>query len=121
MPKLRLNGARVVILTLIAGFFALMFAGPGTMILLAAAPSSAKVLGAVVCRTGTSINARWVRYSYSRPGQSNLEITCDTEDGRPSSENTWWFAKLFGLYFVLLLLPVFYLSLVSEATITPKR
>jgi hypothetical protein len=92
-----------------------MFAGPGTMILLAAAPSSAKVLGAVVCRTGTTMNARWVRYSYSRPGQSNLEMTCETEDGRASGESTWWFAKLFAFYFVLLLFPVFYLSLSSRA------
>ena len=107
-------------LTLIAGFIALMFAGPGTMILLAAAPSSIKLLGKVVCPAGTIMNARWVRYSYSRPGQSNLEITCGSEDGRVTSDGTWWFAKLFGVYFVLLLLPAFYLSLVTKLTIARK-
>ena len=120
MPKLKLNGARVMILTPIAGFMALMFAGPGTMILLAAAPSSTKLLGKVVCPAGTSMNARWVRYSYSRLGQSNLEITCASENGRAPSESTWWFAKLFGVYFVLLLLPAFYLSLVTKLTIARK-
>jgi hypothetical protein len=57
------------------------------------------------------MNARWVRYSYSRPGESSLEITCAGEDRRASVESTWWFAKLFGLYFSALLLPLLYVFL----------
>ena len=103
-------------LMLLAGFLALMLAGPGTMILLSAAPRTVKLLGKVVCPSGTNMSARWVRYTSSRPGQSNFEIECNSEDGRITSQNTWWFLKLFGFHFMLLLLPVFSLSFVREAT-----
>jgi hypothetical protein len=124
MPKLKLNGARVVILALVALFFAVMIAGPGTMLALAVAPGSANLIGKVVCPTGTNMRARWVRYSYSRPGQSNFEISCGPEGGPVSNESTWWFPKLFVVYFGLLLLPAFYLSLAREkpaATPNPSR
>ena len=116
MDRLKLNGARAVMLTLLAGFLALMVAGPGTMILIAVAPPSVNLLGKIICPIGTRMSARWVRYTYSRPGQSNFEIQCNSEDGGVTSENTWWFAKLFGFYFVLLLIPVFSLSFFREAT-----
>jgi len=67
MPKFIISRTRAVVPLLLAGFIALMSAGPGTIILLAAAPSSVKLLGRVVCPAGASMNARWVRYSYSTP------------------------------------------------------
>ena len=118
MPKFTLSKARVVLPVLIAGFIALMFAGPGTIILLAAAPNSVKPLGKVVCPAGARMNARWVRYSYSRPGESNLEITCAGENGETLGESPRWLTKLFGLYFSLLFLPLLYFSLTREGNAT---
>lgn len=119
MPKIKFNRARAVILALVAVFIALMIAGPGTMLMLAAVPGSAKLFGKVVCPAGTSMNARWVRYSYHKPGESNLDITCDREAGSSSNQSTWWFPKLFAVYFGLLLLPVFYLSLTRKSQNRP--
>ena len=115
MPKFKLTPARVVLPVLIAGFIALMFAGPGTIILLAAAPGSVKPLGKIVCPAGSRMNARWVRYSYSRPGESNLEIKCADENGSELADSPRWLTKLFSLYFCLLLLPMLYVSLGWEA------
>jgi hypothetical protein len=109
---------RSVLSAIAAGFIALMCAGPGTMILLAAAPSSAGLLGKIVCPSGSNLNARWVRYSYSKPGESNLEMTCIKEDGDPLKGHTWWFIKLFGAYFCVLFIPLLFLSLKSKASAT---
>ncbi len=115
MPKFKLTPARVVLPVLIAGFIALMCAGPGTIILLAAAPGSVKPLGKIVCPAGSRMNARWVRYSYSRPGESNLEITCADENGSAAAESPRWLTKLFSLYFCLLVLPLLHVALSLEA------
>ena len=120
MPRFALSKARVVLPVLIAGFIALMSAGPGTIILLAAAPSSVKPLGTIVCPAGATMNARWVRYSYNRPGESNLEITCAAENGETLGESPRWLTKLFGLYFSVLLIPLLYFSLTREGNATPS-
>src|SRR6478672_10963607 len=90
-PMSSVKTTRTVLSAIAAGFVALMCAGPGTMILLAAAPSSAGLLGKLICPSGSKLNARWVRYSYSKPGDSNLEMTCTNEDGDPLQGHTWWF------------------------------
>lgn len=67
------------------------------------------------------MNVRWVRYSYSKPGESNLEITCAGEVGGTGNDSTWWFMKLFGLYFLLLLVPLLYLSLTWKVNALPSE
>ena len=112
------KNTRTVLSAIAAGFIALMCAGPGTMILLAAAPSSAGLLGKIICPSGSKLNARWVRYSYSKPGESNLEMTCTNEDGDPLKGHTWWFIKLFGAYFCVLFIPLLFLALKNRAIAT---
>ena len=121
MPNFKLNKGRVLLAAFAAGFIALMCAGPGTIILLTAAPESVKLLGKVVCPAGTSMRARWERYGYSRPGESNLEITCADESGESSKGNAWWFPKLFGLYFSLMLVPLLYVTLTAGASSTGPK
>ena len=121
MPKFKSSKVRVLLAAFTAGFIALMCAGPGTIILLSAAPGSVKLLGKFVCPAGASMEARWVRYSYSRPGESNLEITCADESGESPEGGAWWFPKLFGLYFSLLIVPLLYVTLTAGvSTVGPE-
>lgn len=110
MPKFRFSKPRIFLPVLLSLFLAIMMAGPGTLILLAAAPSSVNLLGKVVCPTASRMEARWVRYSYSRPGESSLEVACVGEEaGQASDSRPQWFLKLLGFYFVLFLIPLLYL------------
>lgn len=106
---------------IVAGFLSLMCAGPGTLILVAVAPSSVTLLGRIICPAGTNMDARWVRYSYNRPGESNLEVACVDGSGKPPGESrTWWFLKLSSFYFVLFLLPLLLISLTTGADESPR-
>jgi hypothetical protein len=120
MPTFKFSKSRFLLSAFVSLFLALISAGPGTLILLVAAPGSVNLLGKVVCPAPSRMEARWVRYIYSKPGESNLEVVCvgggidNISESRPR-----WFLKLIGFYFVLFLLPLLYVSVTSR--VVPRR
>ena len=120
MPNFTLSKARVLLSLIVAGFLSLMCAGPGTLILVSTAPSSVPLLGRIICPAGTNMEARWVRYSYSKPGESNFEIVCVGGSGKtPNESRPRWFLKLSGFYFVAFFLPLLYIFLRARTDTAP--
>lgn len=119
MPKFKWSKWRILIPAFVAGFLAIMCAGPGTLLV----PAAVKMTGSVVCRQGAEIEYRRVRYGYHRPGESAVEVRCVDRDGR-HSEDVFGRAvlALFGVYFVLFFAPLLFLSLrVAEAPATSEQ
>ena len=118
MPKFTWSKWRVLIPALIAGFFAIMCAGPGILIL----PASARLTERIVCPQGANIEYRRVRYSYHRPGESTLEINCVDQSGKRSEDVAGpVILTLFGIYFVPFFVLLLFLTLTAAARTTPPE
>lgn len=115
MPAPTFSISRIVATAVIAGFFALMLAGPGSLIV----PATLKLTSPLVCPAGSGIGYKRVRYAYQRPGESSLEVNCVRDDGTRASDDIFGkaFLALSGIYFLILFITLLLLSLFR----TPKE
>ena len=114
-----------------SGLVALTFAGMGSGITQAFVPDfNTDLVDWLVCPQGTTLEYREVRYSYHRPGEAAIVISCVTEDGvRYENLEFQYLLAVVGTYFFACFVPLclsitlflWILALVGFRALTKER
>jgi hypothetical protein len=89
-------------LFIIAGV-SIWLAGMALAIILPAKPSAVKIVEKLVCPRGSKMEVTTEVYSYHRPGQRAINVSCMDENGNTHNINGKAVFALFMLFFVIAL------------------